>query len=326
MKIDTTRIFNVKSDTDFESLALEIFKFQFKNNRIYNSFCNHLSINEAKVNNLQDIPFLPISFFKSKQVLATTDKIDTVFTSSGTTGDLTSQHFVTDISIYEKSYLKAFDLFYGSLEDYCILALLPSYLEREGSSLIYMTQDFIKKSNHSKSGFYLNDTNKLIETLTELERKQTKTLLIGVSFALLDLAESHSFDLKNTVVMETGGMKGRRKELIRLELHQILQTSFGISRVHSEYGMTELLSQAYATANGIFHCPPWMRVFTRELNDPLQLVEGKTGGVSIIDLANLYSCSFIATQDLGRKISSHSFEILGRFDHSDLRGCNLMVL
>lgn len=327
MKIDTTRIFNIKSDTDFESLALEIFKFQFKNNRIYNSFCNHLSINEAKVNNLQDIPFLPISFFKSKQVLATTDKIDTVFTSSGTTGDLTSQHFVTDISIYEKSYLKAFDLFYGSLEDYCILALLPSYLEREGSSLIYMTQDFIKKSNHSKSGFYLNDTNKLIETLTELERKQTKTLLIGVSFALLDLAESHSFDLKNTVVMETGGMKGRRKELIRSELHQILQTSFGISRVHSEYGMTELLSQAYSAGDSRFNCPPWMKIITRDTEDPLCLQShDKTGGINVIDLANINSCSFIATQDLGKTYEDGSFEVLGRFDNSDIRGCNLMVL
>ncbi|MDT0538340.1 acyl transferase [Croceitalea sp. P059] len=327
MKIDTTRIFNIKSDTDFESLALEIFKFQFKNNRIYNSFCNHLSINEAKVNNLQDIPFLPISFFKSHRIITNSKPAEAIFTSSGTTGALTSQHFVTDISIYEKSYLKAFDLFYGNLEDYCILALLPSYLEREGSSLIYMAQDFIKKSKHSKSGFYLNDTNKLIETLTELERKQNKTLLIGVSFALLDLAESHSFNLKNTVVMETGGMKGRRKELIRSELHEILGSSFGISKVHSEYGMTELLSQAYSAGDSIFNCPPWMKIMTRDTEDPLALQShDKTGGVNVIDLANINSCSFIATQDLGKTYEDGSFEILGRFDNSDVRGCNLMVL
>jgi phenylacetate-coenzyme A ligase PaaK-like adenylate-forming protein len=252
---------------------------------------------------------------------------NTIFTSSGTTGQSTSKHYVTDIELYKKSYLKGFEYFYGSISDYCILALLPSYLERKGSSLIYMIDDLIKKSNHPESGFYLYQIDVLAEKLKKLDSKGEKVLLIGVSFALLDLVEKHQLQLKNTVVMETGGMKGRRKELIREELHGALKKGFGVERIHSEYGMTELLSQAYSHGNGIFKTPPWMKILIRDTEDPLTFLPyGKSGGINVVDLANMNSCSFIATQDLGKKYADESFEILGRFDHSDIRGCNLMIL
>lgn len=250
-----------------------------------------------------------------------------IFTSSGTTGAKTSQHVVTDISLYEKSFLKAFEHFYGPVSHYCILALLPAYLEREGSSLVYMVDSLITKSRHSNSGFYLNNLDDLKKQLMLLQKKGQKTLLIGVSFALLDLAETMRFPLKNTIVMETGGMKGRRREMIRSELHQILKNAFGVEQIHSEYGMTELLSQGYSKGHGIFNCPPWMKVLIRDTEDPLSIQKsGKNGGINIIDLANLNSCPFIATQDLGKVHPNGSFEVLGRFDHSDIRGCNLMVV
>ncbi|MDT0606659.1 acyl transferase [Croceitalea rosinachiae] len=327
MRFDSTRIFNINNDAEFEQVALKAFQYQFENNDVYQKFCKHLKLDIKAVKTFGDIPFLPISFFKSKRVISTDKNIEAVFTSSGTTGVQTSKHHVSDLSIYEQSYRKAFDQFYGNMNDYCILALLPSYLEREGSSLIYMVDDLIKKSGHPKSGFYLNETNALIDTLKDLETKNMKTLLIGVSFALLDLAESYSLNLKNTLVMETGGMKGRRKEMIRSELHEVLKKGFGVSEIHSEYGMTELLSQAYSSGNGRFNCPPWMKVLTRDTEDPLSVQKnGKTGGINIIDLANFNSCAFIATQDLGKTFEDGSFEILGRFDHSDIRGCNLMVI
>ncbi|MGB7393621.1 MAG: acyl transferase, partial [Pricia sp.] len=252
---------------------------------------------------------------------------EVVFTSSGTTGSLTSRHYVKDIGVYEKSFRKAFFHFYGSISEYCVLALLPSYLEREGSSLIYMVDDLIQKSGHPESGFYLNDLKGLKNQLVQLEASGTKTLLIGVSFALLDLAETYPLKLQNTIIMETGGMKGRRRELIRDELHHILKSAFGVDRIHSEYGMTELLSQAYSKGNGHFETPPWMKILIRDTEDPLTYQPiGKTGGINVIDLANRNSCAFIATQDLGKMHPNGSFEILGRFDHSDVRGCNLMVM
>ncbi len=320
-------IFNIQTEQEFEDLAFQIFRHQFDNNSVYRSFCDLLYKNPSDISALQDIPFLPIQFFKSHKVLSSKKEIEKVFTSSGTTGSLTSKHYVTDLGIYEASFNHGFKHFYGNIEDYTILALLPSYLEREGSSLVYMVEHWIKDSKKLKSGFYLNNLSELKDILTELDAKGKKVLLIGVSFALLDMVESYKFNLKDTVVMETGGMKGRRKELVRDELHSILTKGFGVKQIHSEYGMTELLSQAYSKGDGVFECPKWMRVLTRDTEDNLTVLKtGKTGGINIIDLANLNSCSFIATQDLGKVYKNNSFEILGRFDNSDIRGCNLMLL
>jgi len=322
------QIFNIKSEKEFDALALEVFKHQFKNNKVYRSFCDLLYKHPSDVKSIKDIPFLPIQFFKTHNVLSSTNKAPVIsFSSSGTTGTTTSKHHVTDLSIYEQSYLKGFKQFYDAIEDYVVLALLPAYLEREGSSLIYMVDDLIKKSKHPESGFYLNNLDAISEKLLALDNSGQKVLLIGVSFALLDLIEQYQFQLKHTIVMETGGMKGRRKEIIRPELHSLLKAGFGVSEIHSEYGMTKLLSQAYSKGNGVFECPSWMRVLTRDTEDPLSIQKAnKTGGVNVIDLANINSCSFIATQDLGKIYSDNSFEILGRFDNSDIRGCNLMAL
>jgi len=320
-------IFNIRSTEEFDQLALQIFKYQFENNSVYRSFCDLLYMHPSDVQKVAQIPFLPIQFFKSHRVLSSLDEIQETFTSSGTTGSLTSQHLVTDLSLYEQSYLQGFDHFYGNIEEYTVLALLPNYLEREGSSLIYMVDDLIQKSKKPASGFYLNNLEELSETLIQLDSERQKVLLIGVTFALLDLIEKQSFQLKNTVVMETGGMKGRRKELTRMELHQILAHGFGVNQIHSEYGMTELLSQGYSKGNGVFDCPPWMKVLTRDTEDALTILENqKTGGLNVIDLANYNSCSFIATQDLGKVYTNGTFEVLGRFDHSDIRGCNLMMV
>lgn len=321
------RIFDIKSDAEFLSVALDVFKHQFENNVVYKEFCTHLGANPENVLTLETIPFLPIQFFKAKEILSNTNKPEILFTSSGTTGVSTSKHFVTDLGIYRESYTTAFEQFYGNPEHYCILALLPSYLERECSSLIYMVTDLIKKSKHPKSGFFLDNFYQLKKELELLEASGTKTLVIGVSFALLDFSEEFQFKLKNTIIMETGGMKGRRKEMIREELHDKLKKGFGVNTIHSEYGMTELLSQAYSKGHGIFKCPPWMKVMVRDTEDALTAnTIGKTGGINVIDLANINSCSFIATQDLGKIHEDGSFEVLGRFDHSDIRGCNLMVL
>ena len=319
------KIFNIQTENDFQKVALEIFNFQFENNPVYRSYCDLLYVHPSSVKSITQIPFLPIEFFKTKNVLSSGDVPKVIFTSSGTTGSTVSRHFVTDLNIYEESFTRGFENFYGPIEDFVILGLLPSYLEREGSSLIYMANHFIQKSNHPESGFYLNQMDELADKLITLDSSGKKVLLIGVSFALLDLVEKHSFNLKNTLIMETGGMKGRRKELIRSELHNVLKKGFGVQTIHSEYGMTELLSQAYSKGDGVFECPPWMRVLTRDTEDPLSLVENQTGGINIIDLANVNSCSFIATQDLGKVNSNGNFEVLGRFDNSDIRGCNLMV-
>ncbi len=320
-------IFKIKTEKDFKEQALLVFKYQYKANLVYQEFCNHLKINPEQVKDIKDIPFLPIQFFKSHKVISSKHKVEQVFSSSGTTGSITSKHHVTQLAIYEESYLKAFEHFYGNLQEYVILALLPSYLEREGSSLIYMVEDLIKKSKKPESGFYLHNLQELVEKLKILEQRKQKTLLIGVTFALLDLAEQYNIQLENTIVMETGGMKGRRKEMIREEVHSLLKKNFHIAKIHSEYGMTELLSQAYSKGDGIFLAPPWMKVLTRDPEDALSAQRtGSTGGINIIDLANIHSCAFIATQDLGKVYADGSFEVLGRFDHSDIRGCNLMVL
>jgi len=325
--IDSNSIFNIKTEEDFSTMALGIFKFQFENNKVYRSFCDLLYKNPSDIKVIEDIPFLPIQFFKTHKIVSSEKDVEQVFTSSGTTGSITSSHFVADLDIYKTSFSKGFKQFYGDISDYTVLALLPSYLERTGSSLIYMVEHWIKESQKPKSGFYFNNLSDLRETLTELDKKGEKVILIGVSFALLDLLETYQFSQKNTIIMETGGMKGRRKELVRDELHKILKKGFGVQNIHSEYGMTELLSQAYSIGNGIFKCPNWMRVLTRDTEDSLSIQKpGKTGGINVIDLANINSCSFIATQDLGKVYIDNSFEIIGRFDNSDIRGCNLMLL
>ena len=320
-------LFTISTKKQFEKIALKTFRFQYENNIVYKKFCDYLKTELTNVKSLTQIPFLPIQFFKSHQIVSNTNTFQETFTSSGTTGAITSSHFVTDVTLYEQSYSQAFNQFYGNIENFVVLALLPSYLERSGSSLIYMVSDLIKKSQNPESDFYLNNYDELITKLLILDKRGQNVLLIGVTYALLDLIEKQNFKLKHTIVMETGGMKGKRKEMIREELHQILCDGFGVSTIHSEYGMTELLSQAYSLGDGIFECPYWMHVLIRDTEDAFSYVANqKTGGINVIDLANINSCSFIATQDLGKKYDNQSFEVLGRFDHSDIRGCNLMVL
>ena len=325
--ITTDTIFNIQSEADFKDTALDVFKHQFEHNSVYRSFCDLLYKHPSDINTIEQIPFLPIEFFKTRSIVSTKKTAEATFTSSGTTGSVLSKHHVSDLEVYKQSFRNGFESIYGNIEEYTILALLPSYLEREGSSLVFMVNDMIEQSKHSKSGFYLHDLEALKNTLISLEAKGQKTLLMGVSYALLDLIESHSFELKHTIVMETGGMKGQRKELVKSELHALLKQGFGVETIHSEYGMTELLSQAYSKGEGVFETPPWMRILTRDPEDALSIQPiGKSGGINIIDLANINSCAFIATQDLGKINPDGRFEILGRFDQSDIRGCNLMVL
>jgi len=320
----TKDIFTIKNLHGFEQKALEVFQYQAVHNPIYKSFIEHLGIAPSDVVRVAQIPFLPISFFKQHAV-KTSDKTEQVFSSSGTTGMQTSKHYVHNVGLYEESYRSAFNLFYGDISQYTLLALLPSYTEREGSALIYMVDDLLQQAQ-AGSGYYLHNHKELFETLENLKKLGKPTILIGVTYALLDFIEQFPINFPELIVMETGGMKGKRKELIREELHQALCTGFGVANIHSEYGMTELLSQAYSIGEGLFTCPPWMQVYIRDANDPLQLIgAGKTGGINIIDLANVHSCSFIATQDLGKLTGSKQFEVLGRFDASDIRGCNLLV-
>lgn len=322
-----SEIVSISSTKEFHKMAMKVFRFQYENNPVYRKYSQLINKEPQHVKHLTEIPFLPIEFFKNFDILSDSKKVVTTFTSSGTTGQITSKHHLTDFSYYDLSHRSGFKNFYGNIEDYAVLALLPSYLEREGSSLIYMVQDMITHSKHSDSNFYLHNLEQLAQKLIELDNQGQNVLLIGVSYALLDLIERQKFSLKNTVVMETGGMKGKRKELIKQELHQVLAEGFGVEKIHSEYGMTELLSQAYSFGDGIFECPPWMDVLIRDTQDPLSTIGyNKTGGLNVIDLANVNSCSFIATQDLGRKYEDYTFEVIGRFDHSDIRGCNLMVL
>ena len=325
--MDANRIFEISSEAEFNLLALEIFQFQYQNIAVYREFCDFLHVVPAEVSNITEIPFLPVELFKYKRILDHRSESEFIFSSSGTTTSEPSKHYVANLEIYRKSFRKTFKHFYGEVDNYCILALLPSYLERKDSSLVFMVDDLISESNNSMSGFYLNEYGELAELLQRLSSQGTPVILFGVSFALLDMAHQYRLSLPNTIVIETGGMKGRRKEIIRAELHQELINAWDLQSVHSEYGMTELLSQAYAKEGGIFHCPPWMRVLIRDTEDPLKYLDaGKTGGINVIDLANIYSCSFLATQDLGKWQKQGGFEVLGRFDHSDVRGCNLMVM
>lgn len=320
------RIFGCTSDR-FEELAMDIFQFQVKHNPVYARFLSYLKKDTDAIRHIEDIPFLPISLFKTQRVLCTGVEASHIFESSGTTGNTTSRHYVASIDLYKRSFLSTFEMFYGNVTDWCILALLPSYLERNNSSLIYMVQELIKISAKNKSGFYLDQYTQLSEQIRENETAEKKTMLFGVTYALLDFAEQFPASLKNTIVVETGGMKGRKKEIIRDEVHAILKQRLGVTEIHSEYGMTELLSQAYAVDKGIFHCPPWMKVRARAEDDPLLLLPqkaGTSGAANVIDLANLYSCSFLATDDLVRFRES-GFEILGRIDNSDIRGCSLLL-
>ncbi len=323
------KIFTV-SQAGFESLALDIFRYQSRYNDIYRRYIAALGKDPAAVSALTDIPFLPIRFFKSHQVTSSSFEPELVFESSGTTGSINSRHLVKEAAVYERSFSEAFSLFYGPATDWCIIGLLPSYLERSHSSLVYMVDRLVKQSGHPGSGFYLYEHEKLAHLLQQLEAKHQPTLLIGVTFALLDFAEKHSLSLRHTVVMETGGMKGRREELVRPQVHSILTKAFGVTVIHAEYGMTELLSQAYSDGNGLFSCPPWMKIVLRDEEDPLTVRADTgaivSGAINVIDLANIHSCSFIATDDAGRLHPDGRFEVMGRLDNSDLRGCSLMVL
>lgn len=320
------KIFAIKTEKEFNDLAIQVFDYQFNNLPIYQEFCKKIKINPLQIKHYSQIPFLPIEFFKTHTIITENKQKQNIFTSSGTTVGTVSKHFVADLRIYEESFKKSFQMFYGDPENYCLLALLPSYLEREGSSLIYMVEHLIKQSKHPDSGFYLHDYKALMAQLKKLNQNAENVLLIGVTYALSDLAEIFSFPLKNTIIMETGGMKGKRKELVREELHNLLIKSFGVESIHSEYGMTELLSQAYSLGNGIFKTPPWMKILIRDTYDPLSKKQhNQIGGINIIDLANLYSCAFIETKDLGKTFVDNTFTILGRFDNTDIRGCNLMV-
>jgi phenylacetate-coenzyme A ligase PaaK-like adenylate-forming protein len=319
-------IFSIRSQEQFTKIALKVFHYQAENNPIYKKYLFHLSTNLSQINDIKDIPFLPIEFFKTQEIKTGNKQTVKTFFSSGTTGIERSKHHLTDISIYEKSFISGFENQYENINDYCILALLPTYLENESSSLVYMVNHLIKLSNHAESGFYLHNTDELAFKLKMLDKTNIKIILIGVSYALIDLAENFPMKLSNTIIMETGGMKGKRKEMTKKELHSFLSSKFGIQDIHSEYGMTELLSQAYSSKDGTFMCPPWMQILIRDTYDPFSILdEGKSGGINIIDLANINSCSFIETKDIGKTHPDNSFEVLGRFDYSDIRGCNLLV-
>jgi len=324
------RIFGIANSQEFEQTALEVFQFQYENNPLYKRYCALLNCDAANVNSLEKIPFLPISFFKSHAVQTTSFTPEVTFESSGTTGSVNSKHLVKAVSLYQKSFEKGFNTFYGDPVQYCILALLPSYLEKGSSSLVYMVNGLMKKGGHPKNAFYLNDYNALANELKQLEETEQRTILIGVTYALLDFASTFGFPLKHTTIIETGGMKGRRREIVRSEVHEELKAAFDVPHIHSEYGMTELLSQAYAKEEGRFFTPPWMKAFVRE-EDDFKTIWTETqkpisGVLNVIDLANIYSCSFVATEDIGRLHADGSFEVLGRMDASDIRGCSLLAV
>lgn len=324
--INKEDIFSINNQEEFNDCALQIFNYQVNYNQVYKQYVTHLGIDIHEINHYTKIPFLPIEFFKTQQVYTNPGTPSITFTSSGTTGMINSQHHVYDLDWYESSFRKAFEKFYGPVENIAILALLPSYLEREGSSLIYMVDDLINRSKINESNYFLYNHQELYDVLMKLKADKTKTILIGVTYALLDFIEKYHIDFPELIVMETGGMKGKRKEMIREELHSILCQGFNVKSIHSEYGMTELLSQGYSMGEGLFHTPEWMKILIRDTNDPLSLLtHSNTGAINVIDLANFHSCAFIATQDLGKIHADQSFEILGRFDNADIRGCNLLV-
>lgn len=316
------------TESNFNKIALELFHYQYANNKIYNSYVDAIGIDPSEITDIVNIPFLPISFFKTHTVVTDVTSVAdyTVFKSSTTTSDIPSKHFVKDASIYEKALLYGFTEVYGNPEDYALLALLPSYLEREGASLVYMFDKLMKVSQHPSNGFYLDDFEKLHRVLTDLEEKRQSTILVGVTFALLDFAEKYNIKLDNTIIIETGGMKGRKKEMTRDEVHTELKSSFHTNSIHSEYGMTELLSQAYSTGNGLFNTNKLMKVFVRDINDPLHTSREGSGCINIIDLANIHSCSFIATEDIGLLNRDGTFNVMGRLDNSALRGCSLLSI
>lgn len=319
-------VFLIHTDEDFLQVSLKVFKLQASSCAVYKHYIETLSIDPEEVDSLEKIPFLPIEFFKNHKIITSNKAEEKIFSSSGTTGSVPSLHYISDLSVYEESFRKAFALFYGNPQEFAILALLPSYQERSGSSLIYMVDDLIKKSKYSQSNYFLYNHEDLFKQLNNLHEENIPTILFGVTYALLDFIETYPIHFPNLIVMETGGMKGRRREMIREELHYKLCEGFGVDEIHSEYGMTELLSQAYSKGNGKFNCPPWMKVMIRELNDPFSFLgNDQTGGINVIDLANINSCSFISTQDLGKTTINQDFEVLGRFDQSDIRGCNLLV-
>lgn len=320
-------IFSIRTAADFNIMALEIFRYQAVHNPVYHDFLLNLRVEPSGITDFREIPFLPVSFFRTHKIMSGNHEPEVVFESSGTTGTASSRHYVSDTRLYKTSFLTGFWQFYGDPGDYMIAGLLPSYTERENSSLVYMVNELIRLSDYSGSGFYKDNFTELLEKTGKAVADKKKVLLLGVSFALLDLAENLSPDLSGVIVMETGGMKGRRKELTREELHQQLTEKLNVTQIHSEYGMTELLSQAYSKGEGIFNSPGWMKILIRDPLDPLSLLTetGRTGGINVIDLANISSCSFIATDDLGRIGDDDSFEVLGRIDNSDVRGCNLLV-
>ena len=320
------KIFDIKNHSEFKKQCLDIYNFQYENNMVYQNYCNMICEDPTDVNEINKIPFLPISFFKTKKILST-DNFEKVFYSSGTTTNSRSKHFISSLKLYQKSFINNFKLNYSDITQYTILALLPNYYDNKDSSLIYMIEKLIKLSKSKESGFFLDDYINLSKKLIELDtKKERKTILIGVPYALLDMINFNQFQLNNTIIMETGGMKGRRKEMVRTELHEKLKRGFGVSKIHSEYGMTELLSQAYSKGDGIFKTPSWMKVIIRDINDAQNLeFNKKSGAINIIDLANYNSCSFIATDDMGKHVNDDEFELIGRVDNSDIRGCNLLV-
>lgn len=318
--------FEIKTEEDFNQHCLDTYRFQSQHCKVYRDYIRLLGKDKTSIRHFSDIPFMPIEFFKTQQVIADGMNAEITFSSSGTTGMVTSKHLVADVDVYEQTFRRIFADFYGPLSDIAVLALLPSYLERNGSSLIYMVDDLMKQSKQPESNYFLYNHQELYDTLILLKNKGTKTILFGVTYALLDFIENYAFEFPELIIMETGGMKGKRKEMVKQEIHQLLEKAFAVNGIHSEYGMTELLSQGYSAGKGIFRLPKWMKILIRDTNDPLSLIPPhKTGGINVIDLANRYSCSFIATQDLGKVYQDGSFEILGRFDQSDIRGCNLLV-
>ncbi|MGJ1318173.1 acyl transferase [Sphingobacterium spiritivorum] len=324
--MDTQQIFEIQSDKQFNDNCLSIFRYQYDHCQTYKQYVDYLHIDTKDIAHYTQIPFLPIELFKSQEIITSGSVPQVTFSSSGTTGMITSKHLVADAKLYESSFRKAFKQFYGDVRDIAVLALLPSYLERSGSSLIYMVDDLIKSSEQPESGYFLYNHADLFTALQKLKQKNTKTILFGVTYALLDFVETYEIDFPGLIIMETGGMKGKRKEMIREEVHDLLREGFNVPAIHSEYGMTELLSQGYSYGKGIFQHPNWMKILIRDTNDPLTLIDNsRTGAINVIDLANIYSCSFIATQDLGKIYPDGSFEVLGRFDQSDIRGCNLLV-
>ena len=319
--------FDIRDEKQFADQAVNVFRHQAVHVPVYRRFLDLLGVNPSTVTAWEDIPYLPIAQFKTQDVIVEDMVADLVFRSSGTTGQERSRHLVADKMLYEQSFMKGFSLAYGPASDYCILALLPSYLERRDSSLVFMVEKLMRLSGHPSNGFFLDDFEKLHQVLTDLSQKRTSVILVGVTFALLDFGYAYPLHFPDLIVMETGGMKGRRKEMVREEVHAELCRSFGVTRIHSEYGMTELLSQAYSPGDGLFRCPPWMSIRVRQVDDPTAYCEdGRPGGLCITDLANVHSCAFIATEDIGRKRPGGTFEVLGRFDNADIRGCSLMAI